>query len=93
MTTAASAVDRNWMLYGANGYTGRLIAEEAARRGWRPVLAGRRASEIEELARKCGSASRVFSVDRVEDVVGQLSGIAAVLNCAGPFSKTAPKLM
>lgn len=81
------------MLYGANGYTGRLIAEEAARRGLRPVLAGRRAREIEELARKCGCASRVFALDRVEDVVGQLSGMAAVLNCAGPFSKTAPKFM
>ena len=81
------------MLYGSNGYTGRLIAEEAARRGLRPVLAGRRASEVEEIARKCGCASRAFALDRVEDITGQLSGMSAVLNCAGPFCKTAPNLM
>ena len=28
------------MIYGANGYTGRLIAEEAANRDLKPVLAG-----------------------------------------------------
>jgi len=32
---------RRWMIYGANGYTGELIAREAARRGLKPVLAGR----------------------------------------------------
>ncbi|MDT7790418.1 MAG: hypothetical protein QOF58_8837, partial [Pseudonocardiales bacterium] len=30
-----------WMVYGANGYTGRLIAELAVKRGERPILAGR----------------------------------------------------
>ena len=29
------------LIYGATGYTGELIAREAARRGLRPVLAGR----------------------------------------------------
>ena len=33
---------RDWVLYGANGYTGALIAEEAKRQGGRPILAGRR---------------------------------------------------
>jgi len=33
----------NWMLYGAYGTTGRLIVDEALRRGHRPVLAGRNA--------------------------------------------------
>ena len=39
-----------WMIYGANGYTGRLVAAEARRQGLRPVLAGRRAGPIEALA-------------------------------------------
>lgn len=88
-----TSMNRTWMLYGANGYTGRLIAEEAARRGLRPVLAGRNASEVKKLAGECECASRVFALDRVESVVGELSGMAAVLNCAGPFSKTAAVLM
>src|SRR5215472_10137166 len=39
-----------WMIYGANGYTGRLVAAEARRRDLKPVLAGRRAGPIEKLA-------------------------------------------
>jgi short subunit dehydrogenase-like uncharacterized protein len=35
-----------WLIYGTNGYTGRLVAVEARRRGLRPVLAGRRADPI-----------------------------------------------
>ncbi len=33
----------SFLLYGAYGYTGRLIAEMAVERGLRPVLAGRNA--------------------------------------------------
>ena len=39
------------MIYGANGYTGRLIVDRAVKRGFRPVLAGRNAREIRMLAR------------------------------------------
>lgn len=85
--------DRDWMLYGANGYTGRLIAEEAARRGMRPVLAGRNAREIEDLAKRLNLAFRVFELTEGDKIANQLSGMAAVLNCAGPFSRTAPMLM
>ena len=44
-----------WMIYGANGYTGELIAREAARRGLKPVLAGRRRESVEALARDARS--------------------------------------
>ena len=30
-----------WMIYGAYGFTGKLIAREAVRRGYHPLLAGR----------------------------------------------------
>jgi short subunit dehydrogenase-like uncharacterized protein len=33
-----------WLLYGANGYSGTLIARQAVREGLRPILAGRPAS-------------------------------------------------
>ena len=35
-----------WLLYGANGYTGELVARLAAALGHRPILAGRRADAI-----------------------------------------------
>ena len=42
-----------WMIYGATGTTGTLIAEEAVRRGHQPVLAGRSA-----ITRHSGKTSR-----------------------------------
>lgn len=44
----------NWMLYGAYGTTGRLIVDEALRRGHRPVLAGRNAAKLQQLERVTG---------------------------------------
>ena len=79
----------NWMIYGANGYTGELIAREAARRGLKPVVAGRRAEPIERLANELGLQARVFSLDTPAEVAGGLDNVALVLHCAGPFSTTA----
>src|SRR5262249_7591400 len=40
----------SWLLYGATGYTGELIAREAVKRGMKPVLAGRSRDKILKLA-------------------------------------------
>ena len=40
-----------WMIYGANGYTGELVARLAVARGERPILAGRNASAVGALPR------------------------------------------
>jgi short subunit dehydrogenase-like uncharacterized protein len=82
-----------WMIYGANGYTGALIAREAKRRGSAPILAGRAAAKITELARELGLPSRVFSLDEPLAIAAALQGAGLVLNCAGPFSKTADLMM
>ncbi len=82
-----------WMLYGANGYTGELIAREAARRGLKPVLAGRRRESVETLARTLGLQACVFDLDDPAALAEQVRGYALVLNCAGPFSATAAAMM
>ncbi len=82
-----------WMIYGANGYTGELIAREAVKRGLRPVLAGRGQSQVEALAHELGLESRVFSLTDPEEVARQLAGHALILHCAGPFSVTARPMM
>lgn len=82
-----------WLLYGANGYTGALIAREALRRGLRPVLAGRTAGALQPLADELGLEARVFTLDDSEAIAAQLQGVALVLNCAGPFSATAAPMM
>jgi len=78
-----------WLLYGANGYTGELIAREAVRRGMRPILAGRTASSIAPLANELGLDHRVMALDDALAIDRALGDVAAVLNCAGPFSRTA----
>ncbi|WP_132125436.1 saccharopine dehydrogenase family protein [Actinocrispum wychmicini] len=74
-----------WMVYGANGYTGQLVAREAVARGERPVLAGR-SGKVAELAGELGLEHRVFDLS---DAKAGLAGIAVVAHCAGPFSATA----
>lgn len=83
----------NWLIYGANGYTGELIAREAVRRGLKPVLAGRSRGKIEALARELGLKARSFSLDDPEEAAAQLRGQSLVLHCAGPFSATAKPMM
>jgi short subunit dehydrogenase-like uncharacterized protein len=82
-----------WLLYGANGYTGELIAREAVKIGLRPVLAGRSKDKIQKLAAELGCASAVFDLNDHTSLVSSLSGMVAVLHCAGPFSRTARSMM
>ena len=82
-----------WMLYGANGYTGQLIAREAARRGWTPTLAGRDPGRVGALAQELGLPHQVFALDRADDAADPLRGMALVLHCAGPFSVTGAPMM
>ena len=83
----------DWMIYGANGYTGRLVALEAKRRGLTPVLAGRNASEIERMGADLDCPARVFALDDPEAVKRGLEGMGLVLHCAGPFSSTCEPML
>jgi short subunit dehydrogenase-like uncharacterized protein len=85
--------DSHWLLYGATGYTGRCIAEEAARRALEPVLAGRDSEKVDALATKLKLDKRVFDLSDAETIRQSIRGIKVLLNCAGPFSATAGPLM
>ena len=50
------------LIYGANGYTGRLVVEECVRRGLRPILAGRHRAALEPLAHEYGLDLRVAAL-------------------------------
>src|SRR5262249_9109202 len=75
-----------WMLYGANGYTGRITAELAVKRGERPILAGRREEAVRALAERLGLEWRIFALSEPAAVRAGLRGVAAVAHMAGPFS-------
>jgi len=87
------ADERPWLLYGATGYTGELIAREAVRRGMRPILAGRSRSRIEKLAKELGCPHAVFALDDHTSMLSSMENVSAVLHCAGPFSATARSMM
>lgn len=79
---------RNFLIYGANGYTGELITRMAAERGLKPILAGRSEAKVAELAAKYGFEYRVFSLDDTAKLDAALQVVDVVLHCAGPFSIT-----
>jgi short subunit dehydrogenase-like uncharacterized protein len=82
----------NYLIYGANGYTGALIAREAVARGHRPILAGRSADAVAGLAKELGLDHRAFGLDDPRAVDARLKDVGSVLHCAGPFAHTYPAM-
>ncbi len=81
----------SWMIYGANGYTGALLAEHAVAAGERPVLAGRSADAVRTLAERLGLPWRAFDLAAPFD--GELADVEVVAHCAGPFSHTSAPMV
>jgi short subunit dehydrogenase-like uncharacterized protein len=82
-----------FLIYGANGYTGALIAQEAAKRGLHPVLAGRSPTDLIVEANDLHLPHRIFALDNPSALDAGLEGVALVLNCAGPFMHTAQPMV
>lgn len=88
------------LLYGATGYSGRLIAAEAARIAasdnpgapFRMLLAGRSGREVAAVARRYDMDHRVFALDDPPRVLAGLDEVDVVVNAAGPFALTASHL-
>lgn len=83
----------DWMIYGANGYTGKLAAEQAKARGLNPILAGRNRDGVAPLAESLGLPWRAFPLDQPEALTRGLDGVGLVLHCAGPFSATCAPML
>ncbi|HVT60211.1 MAG TPA: saccharopine dehydrogenase NADP-binding domain-containing protein [Thermoanaerobaculia bacterium] len=85
-----------WMIYGANGFTGELVAREAVRRGLAPILTGRNEAALAALGGELGLPVRVFALDDPAALRGALArepAVAAVLHCAGPFVRTSAPMV
>lgn len=81
------------LIYGANGYTGQLIAKEAVEKGLKPILAGRNKDAVDSLADSLGVESQIFGLEFVDQIAQHLENIHTVIHCAGPFSTTAEPMM
>ncbi len=76
-------------VYGATGYTGRLVAAELKRRGADFVIAGRSAAKLDALSASLdGARVAVASLDDAAAMNAALEPCSAVISCAGsPFSE------
>jgi short subunit dehydrogenase-like uncharacterized protein len=90
---SSTQIIMSFLIYGASGYTGKLIVELSVKKGLKPVLAGRTASKIKSLADKYGLEYLIFGLDKVEEIVQNIAKFPLVLNCAGPFSRTAKPIV
>ncbi len=55
------------LIYGANGYSGALIARAALERGLKPILAGRSATQVIVEANELHLPHRIFTLDDPAD--------------------------
>src|SRR5262249_13438152 len=81
------------LIYGCYGYTGRLLVDEALRRGLKPTLAGRRRDEVEAMGRSTGLPVRVAALEDADALDAAVAGHRVVLHAAGPFIHTSPPMV
>lgn len=85
--------NQSFLLYGANGYTGRLITKYAAQYGLRPVLAGRSENSIRPMAEELQLPFRVIDINDAVALRRALQELKLVVHAAGPFSETAGQMI
>jgi short subunit dehydrogenase-like uncharacterized protein len=81
------------LLYGANGYTGTLIARYAKDFSLTPILAGRKEADIKLLAEQLQLPFLIFSLDDKAALHHALNEVAVVIHAAGPFIYTAKQMV
>ncbi|KAF2420213.1 hypothetical protein EJ08DRAFT_673239 [Tothia fuscella] len=94
MVVSYTIIIRKLLIYGATGYTGQLASEHAKSIGLEFIVPGRASLNLQNLASTPRVQYRNFNVtDSSEDIDAYLKDIGVLLNCAGPFHRTAKPLM
>src|SRR5580704_17490675 len=83
----------NWMVYGAYGYTGRLVAALATERGELPVIAGRDERRLRALGERFEREHRTVNLSDPPELRAVLKDIDVLAHCAGPFSSTSKPMV
>ncbi|MFM6925521.1 MAG: saccharopine dehydrogenase family protein [Ferruginibacter sp.] len=86
-------MQNQFLLYGANGYTGKLIAKLAASYNLKPILAGRTESKIKPLAGELQLPYRIIDLDNTAELESVISEVKLVLHAAGPYVYTARQMV
>lgn len=82
-----------WLLYGAYGFTGRLIAQAALARGHQPVLSGRSAEKLAALGKHLQLETLASALENLRSLREAIEGFDLVVNAAGPFTYTSRPLI
>lgn len=82
-----------FMIYGATGYTGKLVARTAKALGMKPLLAGRNEARLKSIAAQHSFEYQAISLDETEALDAGLSQVDVVLHIAGPFSQTSKPMV
>lgn len=83
--------EKQVVVFGAAGHTGRFVVAELARRGRKAIVAGRNEAALR--AAHPDAEVRVATVDDAASLGRMAAGAAAVINAAGPFSDTAAPVL
>lgn len=86
-------MQNQFLLYGANGFTGVIIAKLATAYGLEPILAGRTEANIKPLADSLGLLYEIIDLNEPDKLKKVLSTVQVVLHCAGPFADTAKQMI
>jgi short subunit dehydrogenase-like uncharacterized protein len=86
-------MQNQFLLYGANGYTGKLIARLASAYNLRPLLAGRTEANIKLLADELLLPYLIIDLDDKVQLEKALSNVKLVLHAAGPYVFTAKQMI
>jgi len=82
-----------FLLYGATGFVGDMTSRLAIDYGLRPILAGRDAVKLENLAAELGVECRIFDLRDPHKIEQALKDAAVVLHCAGPYVDTSKPMV
>ena len=83
----------NFLIYGATGYTGKLMTERAKELGLSPLLSGRNPEKLKQVAEPLGFDHEAVSLSDKHGLLNMLSKIDLVIHTAGPFSGTAKPMV
>ena len=86
-------MQNSFLLYGANGYTGELIARYAHHYNLQPILAGRSKEALSQLAAKLDLPYKVIDLNDTPTLVAALKEVKVVVHAAGPFQFTAKQMV
>jgi short subunit dehydrogenase-like uncharacterized protein len=88
-----NTINNKLLIYGATGYTGRIIASRAKELNLDFEIAAREENQIKVLAQELNVPFHIFNVDDESGWQKALTNKKVLINAAGPFSFTAKQAM